>query len=132
MSPDQAEKLEKLDMQLQESNKLVVRYLQRFGLEHVDVVQIQNILKASTGPRKRVLALSAKQLGEVVQAQQKLLKEQEKIRSSVDQNQHDSVIIMREKAMPGVMVRVGDFNAKINDVIMSPRYHIRKARLMDR
>ena len=132
VSPDQAEKLEHLDMRLQEANKLVVRYLQRFGLDRVDVTQIQNILKASTGPRKRVLALSAKQLGEAVQAQQKLLKEREKIRSSVSKIQHDSIIIMREKVMPGVSVRVGDFHEKINDVIMSPRYHIRKERLMHR
>lgn len=132
VSPDQAEKLEQLDFRLQEANKLVVRYLQRFGLDHVDVAQIQNILKASTGPRQRVLALSAKQLGEAVQVQQKLIKEREKLRSSVDKLQQDAVIIMRDKIMPGVSVRVGDFNVKVNEVIMSPRYHIRKERLLVR
>lgn len=132
LHPDDAVKLEDIDMHLQEANRLIMRYLQRFDLDHVNVQQIQNILAASTGPRKKVLALSAKQLGEAVQAQQRLVRAREEVRAKVDRIQYDAVVIVRDRVMPGVVVRVGDYMDKVLDVVKTPRYKIQNNRLVNR
>ena len=130
--PEQAEKLQSIDAHMQEANKLIIRYLQRFDLDTVNVQQIQNILSASTGPRKKVLALSAKQLGEAVQAQQKLIKARLKVRAKVDKVQYAAVVIVRDRVMPGVIIRVGHYTQKALDVIKAPRYKIQNDRLISR
>ncbi|MFT5366042.1 MAG: hypothetical protein ACI8V2_000984 [Candidatus Latescibacterota bacterium] len=132
VNPEQAEKLGDIDTHLQEAHKLVIRYLKRFDLDYVNVQQIQNILAASSGPRKKVLILSAKQLGEAVQAQQRLTKAREEIRAKVDRLQYHSVIIVRDRVMPGVVIRVGDYTQKALDVIRGPRYKIQNDRLISR
>ncbi|MBT3601898.1 MAG: hypothetical protein HN521_02420, partial [Candidatus Latescibacteria bacterium] len=103
-----------------------------FDLDTVNVQQIQNILSASTGPRKKVLALSAKQLGEAVQAQQKLIKARLEVRAKVDKVQYAAVVIVRDRVMPGVIIRVGDYTQKALDVIKAPRYKIQNDRLISR
>ena len=132
LSPEQAEKLEDIDTHLKEAMKLIARYLKRFDLDYVNVQQIQNILAASTGPRKKVLVLSAKQLGEAVQAQQKLIQAREEIRSKVDRLQYDSMIIVRDRVMPGAVLRVGDYTQSALDVIKAPRYKIQNDKLISR
>lgn len=132
VSPEQAEKLGEIDAHIQEASKLIIRYLKRFDLEYLNVKQIQNILAASTGPRKKVLALSAKQLGEAVQAQQRLNKARGEVRAKVDRLQYKSVVIIRDRVMPGVVIRVGDYTQKTLDVVKAPRYKIQNNRLINR
>ena len=67
--------MDRLNRQIEEGNKLIARQLSRFQMTTLDVAAIQKRLVASTGSRKKILARAAKQLGEIVQLHQKLLKE---------------------------------------------------------
>jgi len=130
--PEQAAQLDKLNRKLEESQKLLMRQLERFGLKKVDVQAIQRRLAASTGPQKKVLARAARQLGEVVQLHQNLLKEKREIDRSMAENLKGAVIQAVDKAFPGVSIRIGDRQRKLKDEISKAKFHIKRELLQER
>jgi uncharacterized protein (DUF342 family) len=120
-----AQKMDDLNVQLNESNTQIQRILDRFGLERLDVAQIQHMLAASTGGKRKVLANSARKLGEFVQANQKLASEKKAIEAKASAGLKDAKIIVRSTIYPGVRVRLGDFQRVIQDEMTSPRFHLK-------
>jgi len=132
VDPEQAQKLDLLSRKLEESQKMLMRQLERFNLKKVDVQAIQRRLAASTGPQKKVLARSARQLGEVVQVHQALIKEKHEIEQGMAENLGGAAIEATEQAFPGVCIRIGDRQRQLKDEIQKARFHIRRDLLQER
>jgi|GEM_PF-1058347 hypothetical protein len=126
-----AQKLDDLTVHLNESNKQIQRILDRFGLERLDVAQIQNMLAASTGAKRKVLANSARKLGEFVQVNQKLVQEKKAIETKASAGLKDAKIIVRSTIYPGVRIRLGDFQRVITDEMTSPRFHLNQGEMAE-
>jgi len=126
-----AQKLDELDDKLSEGTKQILRLLGRFGIERVDVTQIQSLLTASTGTRRRMLALAARQLGKLVQVHQGLLRERQRLEEWAVRGAGDAHIRVRETAYPGVTIRVGTHRKEIDAETASPDYHVAGGHLME-
>ena len=115
IDPKQARELDEFNHKLLESSKQIARQLARFQLDSVDVGAIQKLLVATTGPKKKILARAAKQLGEMVQQHQALLKGRKAIESQMGGGTKDVSIKIRQLAHSGVTVRIADHVDKIRD-----------------
>ncbi len=131
MDLTQAQKLDDLNQKIKEGSKQVQRILDRFGLVQVDVAQIQNMLAASTGARRKVLAGAARKLGELVQANQKLIMEKKEVEEKATTGLEAAVIIVRSTAFPGVQIRLGEYRRAIQQEITSPRFHLEQGELAE-
>ena len=129
VDPTQARNLDLLNRKLDESNKLVMRQLSRFQMDKLDVVTIQKLLAASTGPQKKVLARAAKQLGEMVQLHQRLLARKKETQDGMADRMQDVAIHVKEVVHPGVEVRIGDQSRKIKDEMESPLFRLKEGRM---
>lgn len=125
LDPEAAKKLDLISRKLEESTKLISRQLQRFGLKRVDVKAIQQRLVASTGPQKKVLARAAKQLGEVVQAHQALLKERQAIEAGAAGGLATAFVEAGRELFPGVVVRIGDSQREVKSPMKMSRFQLR-------
>lgn len=125
VDPDQAKELDALQRQIEECNGHIVRHLQRFNIDRVDVSQIKNILAASTGPRRGILARSARQLGQTLQISQKLLLKQEAIEKNLAKDQERSDIKALDKVFPGVEVRLGNNQRRIDRELGTARIYLK-------
>ena len=132
VDPEQVQKLDLLSRKLEDSQKLLMRQLERFGLKSVDVKAIQQRLVASAGPQKKLLARAARQLGEVVQVHQGLLKEKRVIEQGMVANLAGAVIEVTDQALPGVCIRIGDRQRQLKDEIQKARFHINRELLQER
>lgn len=132
VDPEQAQKLDLLNRKMEGSQKLLMRQLERFGLNKVDVKAIQRRLAASRGPQQKVLARAARQLGEVVQLHQSLLKEKREIERGMAENLKGAVIEATAQVFPGVWIRIGDRQRKLKDEIPKARFHINRDLLQER
>ena len=124
LNPDQAGKLDELQKRIAELNKVISRQLARFNLEKVDVPQIQKLLGAATGPHRKMLAHSAKQLGELLQAHQKLLNNRSEIEVKMILEFDEAAIKIAEMAYPGVQVRVGDHRRKLSQAAEALQFFV--------
>lgn len=132
LDPDLAKQLDALEQKIKEGNKKVVSQLEYFGLDRVDVAKIQKIMMASTGPRRKILARAARQLGEIVQAHQALLKERKELEEKMEKTAQDAAIQIKEIANPGVMIRLKKHKKKIEEVTTAPNFHIVEDELLER
>ncbi|HJP34124.1 MAG: hypothetical protein QF689_14835 [Candidatus Latescibacteria bacterium] len=125
LDPEGAKKLDLLNRKLDESNKHIVRHLSRFNLKKLDVKAIQQRLAASTGPQKKVLARAAKQLGEIVQLHQGLLRERQEIEAGAASGGQRTAFVEAEKALfPGVVVRIGDSKREVKTPMKTSRFQL--------
>ena len=122
VDPEQVRNVDRLNHRIEEGNKLIARQLSRFQMTTLDVAGIQRRLAASTGSRKKILVRAAKQLGEIVQAHQKLLKERRQIESATSSSTHDAQIKATEAVLSGVIVRIGDQTRRIRDNLESTMF----------
>lgn len=132
VDPQQAEKLDLLNHKLQESQKLLMRQLERFGLKSVDVKAIQRRLGASSGTQQRMLARAARQHGEVVQQHQGLLREKMEVEKSMISSLKGAAIEASERAFPGVLIRIGDQQQRLKDDVEKARFHLAQNQLQER
>jgi uncharacterized protein (DUF342 family) len=131
LSLEVAQRLEELDRKVEEGNKQLAYMLRRFNLERVDVKQIQNLLKASSGAQKTLLARSAHDLGVLLQAQQKLFADRQALRDRSEGRHPEALIRVRNTAYPGVALRIGDHVKTIQAEIASPVFRIRDGRIVE-
>ena len=132
LNPDQAGKLDELQKKLAEFNKVITRHLARFNLKEVDVPQIQKLLGAATGPQRKMLARSAKQLGELLQAHQKLLNERSEIEIKMILEFDQAAIVIAEMAYAGVQVRVGDHRRRLSEASDALQFFVDEEGLRER
>ena len=107
-----------------ELGKQIDRHLSRFKLEVVDVPQIQKMIGASTGPQRKLLARAAKQLGELLQMNQRLLDERGEIESKMTSLLSNAKIKIAEKVYPGVEVRLGDHKRRLKEAAEALLFYV--------
>lgn len=132
VDPQQAEKLDMLNRKLEESQKLLMRQLERFGLKSVDVKAIQRRLAASSGTQQRMLSRAAHQLGQVAQQHQGLLREKMEVEKSMTSSLKGAAIEASERAFPGVSIRIGDQQHRLKIDVENARFHIANDQLQER
>ena len=79
-----------------------------------------------------MLARAARQLGEVVQLHQSLLKEKREIEQGMAENPKGVATEASEQVSPGVWIRRGDRQRKLKDEIPKARFHLSRELLQER
>ncbi len=126
-----AQKLEELGSKISEANKQMAQVLQRLGMDRVDVNQIKRLLSAATGPRQKMLARAAHQLGLLVQAQQKLLKERDEFTSKAVPNLEGAMVVAREGAFPNIRIAVGTARKHLRYETATARFYLKDGQIVD-
>lgn len=108
------------------------RLLSQFGLTRVDVGQIKNMIAAAVGPRRKLLANKARQLGQVVQTYQKLLATRQQLEKRIATQMQGAEIKALEKAFPGVEIQLGEHRRKLEEGVASPCFHVVDGQLVER
>ena len=121
---EQAQKLDKLNASIDTSFQHILKLLQRFNLDQMDVSQIRHMITAATGPRQRILAQAARRLGQMSQMHQKLLASRKTLQEELGGTMQDAEIRMQERVFPGVDVRLGEHRLKIADELKGARFHV--------
>ncbi len=132
VDPEQAEALDRINGKLKESQKLLMRQLERFGLKSVDVKAIQQRIAASSGTQQRMLARAARLLGKVVQQHQRLLRDKIEIENSMINSLKGAAIEVSERAFPGVWIRIGDQQQRLTSDVEKARFHLLHDQLQER
>ena len=128
----QAEKLEDFSVKVSAANRQIAQLLQKFSMDKVDVAQIQHLLAASSGPRRKVLARAAQQLGQAVQIQQGLLKEKKDLEERASKSLNEATVSAWQSAYPNTKIIFGQHLTVLKDEISSPRFHLRDGELVER
>ena len=127
---EQAQKLDKLNASIDICFQHIVKILQRFNLEQVDVSQIRHMIAAAAGPRQKILAQAARRLGQVTQIHQKLMAARKALQEELGDIQKEVEIQIHETVFPGVEIRLGEYRLKMVDEIKGPRFHVAEDKLV--
>ncbi len=127
----QAETLDKLSQRIEECNQHIAVILDRFNLSRIDIGQIRNMIAASVGPRRKILARHARQLGEIAQLYQKLLGQRQAMKTQLSAHLLQVSIRVRGTAFPGVELQIGEYRRRIEEEIESPCFHLREGKLVE-
>lgn len=127
---EHGKKLDALTGRIETGNQQIQRLLDRFGMTSLDVKQIQRRLAAAQGPKKKILANSAHQLGKIVKAHQGLLQERAEIHNSLLKAAPDADVTIREKVYSGVAIRIGDQVTNVRNEIEHSVFLIRNDTLV--
>ena len=130
MDPASARKLDKLREAVDLTYAQLRRLLNRFDLNVIDIEQIQNRISATTGPKRKLLAQTARQLGGVVQSHQKLLEARRELESRIGDRVKGASIVVRDKAYSGVELRIGENKMSLREDVDSPRFHVAENKLV--
>jgi uncharacterized protein (DUF342 family) len=125
MDLERLEKLEKLTAKIHNLNSQITTQLGRFNLDKLDVAQIKRLLSASSGPRQKVLARAAAQLGKMVQTQQELLKQKKDLESKSASFLGEAVVTARVAAYPNTKIAIGEAIRVLKDEIAAVRFRLR-------
>ena len=115
MDSASAHKLDKLKSAVDLTYTQLSRLLSRFGLAKVDVGQIQNRIAAAVGPRRKMLANTARSLGKVVLAYQQLSAARKELEGAIQIQVENSAIEIRDRAYVGVEIRLGEHIRKLTE-----------------
>ena len=132
VNQEQVRKLDKIGGGLESCSEHITRILNRFGLTQIDMTQIRNMLAASTGPRRKILAHQSKQLGKLAQVYQSLLAEKKAIEDELEEISEGAEIKVKGSLFPGAIVRIGDRRRKIVEEAQGVRFHIEDDKLVER
>ena len=127
---EQAQKLDKLNASIDTSFQHIGKILRRFNLEQVDVSQIRHMIAAATGPRQKILAQAARNLGQVTQIHQKLMAARNALQEELGDIQKEAEIQVHGTVFPGVEIRLGEHRLKMVDEIKGPRFHVVEDKLV--
>jgi PAS domain S-box-containing protein len=108
-----------------EGDRLVPTSLWHMDDPTIDVGQIQKRLAAAQGPKRKILAVAARQLGEIIKAHQGLLSDRGKIHSALEKRLTDARVKIREHVYSGVEVRIGDQNVSIRSELDGVEFSVR-------
>lgn len=129
---EEARKLDDIQARIEEGNRQIRRILEHFSMKKLDVAQIQRVLEATQGPRRKILARQAHQLGEIMQVYQTLLKTRKQIQESVGRGVRDTSIRVWGQAYRNLDIRIGDLHKRLAEPVSEPRFHVRDGALVDR
>ena len=132
VNPGHVRVLDRLACDLDSCSNHIMHILGRFGLTEIDMTQITNLLTASTGHRRKMLAKQARQLGELAQVYQELLGQKKAIEEDLGEIGQDAQVKVAHSVFPGVTVRIGDYRRKIVDEIGGACFHVSDDKLVER
>jgi hypothetical protein len=108
LDPQQGQRLDKLGEDLATSYKQLLRYLERFGLERPDLVQIRSLIQAATGPRRKLLESSAQRLAKLARLYRSLSQVRHGLLEQIREQAETCGIQISTCLHPGVEIRIGD------------------------
>ena len=132
LAPKQARELARLDRGIKRIYEHILHILQHFYLQRIDVMQIRNMIAATKGPRRQLMAGYARKLGELVQTYQELLAEQERLRQTISVAVQGVEIRVRNMAFPGVIIRIGDKEHTITEEIRNICFYLKDGELSNK
>ena len=128
----QAQQLDRLKNRIETCHEHILRLLKQFGLTDIELGQIQMMIKAATGPRRKILAHHAQKLGQLTQVHQQVLAERQQLEEQVGGTLQETEIAIREMAFPGVTIRLGEHQRQLTEPIQAPRFHLADDKLVER
>lgn len=132
LGPDEARVLDRTERDIESTSGHMQRLLEQFGLEHVYLDHIRNMIRAATGPRRKLLANRARQLGEFAQQYHDLLADRRRLRDELDTDAERLEIRVYDTAFPGVSIRIGEYQCKLSGPVGAARFHVDGERLVER
>ena len=90
------------------------------------------MLKAATGPRRKVLVHHARQLGQLAQMYQKLLASRTNLKKQLGSTVQGTEIKVWDTAYSGSVIRLGEYQRELVEEIKAARFHIREDKLVER
>jgi len=130
LGSEQMENLVKRKREIEQCHKHITRLLGWFELTHLDLNQIRNRLAASTGSHRKLLARNARKLGQLTQTYKKLVAKQEAQEKQYGASLQRAEIRVREKAFPGLEIRMGEYQRQLAEEIESPCFRLIEGRLV--
>ena len=131
LSPEKEKHINKLRQQAMRTRTHILHLLEHFYLDKVDVGQIQNLINAATGPRRRLLATYANRLGELVRIYQQLFDEHQQLQKRTDKENETAEIRIHHVAHAGVVVRISSYERTLEAPIYRTRFFVRDGQLLD-
>ena len=125
LSYEDANILDRLEGSISTASSHIERLLERLGLEQIDVGQIRNMIRAAMGPKRKILAKNARQLGELAQTFQRLLESRRGLRKKVEYLHERVEVKIWDRAYGGVEARLGEHRRKLAELHTAPRFHVR-------
>ena len=132
LEPDQAEQLDKLKRSIETAQEHILRILKKFVMTRIDLTQIRNMIAAATGPRRKILAHYARQLGQLAKMHQQKLNERKQLEEKIGTASENTEILVRDQAYAGVVVRMGEHQRKLADDLQASRFHLADGELVER
>jgi uncharacterized protein (DUF342 family) len=129
ITPERKREWDGLERRVDKGHHQMVRLLNRFSLERVEVGQIRNLIAAARGTQRKALVRAAHQLGQLVQIHQEALEQRRELRAQLDEIAQDVDILIRDRLLPGVSVRVGPRQRIFRDELKAPRFYLRDDKL---
>ena len=120
LSQTQGEKLKKLKEALDTAYGQIMRFLERFGITRADPEEITSMINESTGARRALLVNTARRLAKVVRLYKSLMISQKRLEKSIAPHAREAEIVIHEQASPGVVVRIGQHQRKLVDMVEAP------------
>ena len=99
--------MDRLRQRAMRSRTHIVHLLEHFYLDRIDVEQIQNLINAASGSKRRLLASYAHRLGELAQTYQALIEEYQMLQKRLGEEAQNAEVRIRQTAFPGVVIRIG-------------------------
>ena len=130
MSYEDAQLLDRLERSISTASNHIERLLERFALDHFDLVQIRNMIKAAVGPKRKILAKNARQLGQLAQMYQQLLERRGTLRERVESVRECIEVKIWDSAYAGVEARLGEFRRRLSELYRAPRFHIKEGTMV--
>ena len=131
VDPDEAVELDRLKEQIDLVYRQVKQLLDAFKMKRIDVEQIRNMIAAAAGPRRKLLAVKAKQLGQVVQKYQELVAACKELEEGIQDQVQEADIRLHERAFPGVEVRLKGHRHKLSEERRSPRFFVTDGKITE-
>lgn len=131
ISPEKEKQLNKLRQQAIRTRTHILHLLEHFYLDKVDVGQIQNLINAATGPKRRLLITYANRLGELVRIYQQLFDQHQQLQKKVDAANERAEIRIHHVAHAGVVVRISGYERTLEAPKYRTRFFVRDGQLLD-
>lgn len=132
LTPDQAENLDRLQLEIEKCNLHIKNLLDFFGLSHIEVAKIKAMVEAASGSSRKGLAIRAQYIGTKAKIYKTLLAEREDLLAQIGPPPEEARIKIYETAFPGVTLSIGNQKMKLSDEMTSPAFQLQEGKLVTR
>lgn len=132
LTPEQAEKLDRLQLEIEKCNLHIKNLLDFFGLSRIEVAKIKAMVEAASGSSRKGLAIRAQYIGTKAKIYKTLLAGREGLLAQIGPPPPEARIKIYETAFPGVTLSIGNQKMKLIDEVISPAFQLQEGRLVTR